>query len=64
MAPWVEQQECGLCVSSLKEIPSLLEQVQEEDYRRYALNAARAGELLRSGYHTQKALRQALDLLK
>ena len=64
MAPWVEQQECGLCVSSLKEVSSLLEQVQEEDYRRYALNAARAGELLRSGYHTQKALRQALDLLK
>lgn len=61
LAPFLTEQGCGIAVSDLHELPSVLASMTEEDYERLCENARRVGALLRSGYFTNLAIDNCLQ---
>ena len=62
-ADLVRRMGVGLCVGSLRELGPALEGVSAADYRRMAENAGRLGAKLREGFHSRKAIGQAMRIL-
>lgn len=61
LAEFVVQNYCGVLVESLEEIPNILANLSEEEYRRLKLGAEKVGKQLREGKFTQKAIIQCLN---
>lgn len=58
VAKLVESEKCGIAVESLKEIPSLLDNLTNAEYLQLMLNSRKIGTKLRNGEMTMAALRQ------
>lgn len=56
LAPFIVENGLGLAVDSLEELPRLLEQLTDEEYRGFVANVASFGALLRRGAYIRKAL--------
>lgn len=58
LAPFILENDCGLVVDSLHEISAAVASIGEERYQTLCRNANEVGKRLRSGYYTEKALKQ------
>ena len=56
LAEFVINNDCGICVSSLIEIPEVLHKMSKEEYNVLKSNALEVGKRLRDGYYTQKII--------
>ncbi len=61
LAEFVTEHDCGITVSDLAELPAITSSMSEERYRQLCANAAAVGALLRKGYFTEKALKNAFE---
>lgn len=59
MADFIVSNGLGVAVSSLRELPQLLQSIQEKDYLRLKENALKISTLLGEGTFTQRALQAA-----
>ena len=62
LADFVEENGCGIKVSSLQEIPGILSNMSEDKYRELTEGAKAVSERLRAGYYTKKAVNQCMEL--
>ncbi len=61
MASFIKEHKAGICVSSLNDIPSILEKMTAGQYMEMKKSALRLGERVRDGYYYRKALESALS---
>ncbi len=61
LAPFLRKEGCGIAVSDLRELPSVLSAMTEEEYETLCENARRIGALVRKGYFTDRAIEKCLD---
>ena len=54
LADFIRENNCGITVNSLKEIPDKLKELSEQDYMSMKQNAGKTGERLREGYYTRQ----------
>lgn len=59
LADFVKKYHCGITVNSLKDIPFVLSQMNDESYAVLCEGAKKAGKMLRSGYFTEKAIQES-----
>ena len=59
MAHFVTENEVGICVESLYEAESIIQNMSKEDYKKYRDNAQRIGENIRHGHYFLEALKKA-----
>lgn len=64
LAEFVTAEGCGIAISSLDEIPGILQSVSPEEYDMLKNNAGRVGREMREGAHIRKAVLKALDMLR
>lgn len=62
IAEFIEDNDCGISVSSIEEIESIIERISEERYTELKLNAESAGKRLREGYYTRNVIKRAFDI--
>lgn len=56
VAKFVKDNQLGLTISNLNDLPEVLAQVSQEDYEQMLANVSRISDRVRSGYYTNKAL--------
>ncbi len=61
MAGFVREENCGLIVDSLKEVPGLISALDNDEYEKMRLNACRIGNSMRKGDHIRSAVEAALS---
>ena len=54
LADYIKENNCGITVSSLKDIPDKLKELSEKDYVVMKFNAGKMGKRLREGYYTKQ----------
>ena len=59
MAHFVKENKVGICVESLYEAESIIQNMSKEDYEKYRDNAQRIGENIRHGHYFLEALKKA-----
>ena len=62
-ARFVEENGVGLSIESLMEIPDIFSKLSVSDYERLQSNARRIGSQIRAGFHTEKAIKEAMRIL-
>ncbi len=62
IASFVRRERVGLVVSSLHEVPALIEAMDQEAYDDLCVNVLRVSEQLRSGHYTKRVVRRLLEL--
>ena len=60
MAKFVIEEGCGLTIKELRQIPSVLSGLGEEEYRTLRRNAERVGLQMRRGEHIRRAVEEAV----
>lgn len=63
VAPIIEKEGCGIAISSLHELATILPQLSQEDYSKMKQNAQRMAEKLNRGEFLKRALTTAVDTL-
>lgn len=63
LAPFIESNNLGICVSSLQEMDHILLGISDDEYKIMKENALAMAEKLRSGYFIKKAIQKAESLL-
>lgn len=64
MAPFIKNNNVGLCVDSLKNINTLLYSISENEYNAIRENAKIVGQRIADGYYTKKAIAAAEEFLQ
>ena len=54
----------GLTVSSLKELPKIMEKLTEEDYNEFIRNIRPVRERLINGYYGRTAIQKAIEFVR
>lgn len=62
-AEFIETNNVGIAVSSLKELDDKLHKLTEEEFQILVDNARKVGQKMQDGFYTKKALSSAIDLL-
>jgi len=62
MADFVRDEECGIMVGRLSEIPDKISNLSDEDYERMRSSAMRVGADMRKGSHIRAAVEKAVEL--
>ncbi|MBR3314388.1 MAG: glycosyltransferase [Atopobiaceae bacterium] len=62
VASFVRREQVGLVVSSLHEVPALIDAMDQEAYDELCANVSRVSERLRSGFYTKCAIKRVLEL--
>ena len=62
MAEYVNAEGCGVTISELKEIPSVISGISDERYAEMRKNAERVGAEMREGSHIRRAVETALGM--
>ena len=57
MAQYVKEKGIGICVSSLREISGIIDELKENDYKTMIENIKRESDMLRSGAHLKACLK-------
>lgn len=60
-AKFVEEKNVGIIISSLYDLPHVLESISEEKYLELAANVKSEAEKLRNGFYSKTALKKAID---
>ena len=60
----MEKNGLGLTVSSLKELPEIMEKLTEEDYNEFIRNIRPVRERLINGYYGRTAIQKAIELVR
>ncbi|KAF0383821.1 sugar transferase [Pediococcus acidilactici] len=63
VAKFVEQNNLGMVVSNLNEIPDKLRHITEKDYDIIHKNAENMGKKMRNGYFTTKAIKKSMQAI-
>lgn len=63
-AGFVEKNGLGLTVSSLKELPKIMEKLTEEDYNEFIRNIRPVRERLINGYYGRTAIQKAIEFVR
>lgn len=58
LAPFVEENRCGITVDSLEKLAQVLAGMTDDEYAELKANAASVSERLRSGYYTKRAIEE------
>ena len=59
MAHFVESHQVGICVESLRDLPSVMASLTKEQYLAFRKNVLHEGELIRTGHYFLDALKRA-----
>ena len=59
MAHFVESHQVGICVESLRDLPSVMASLTKEQYLAFRKNVLHEGELIRTGHYFLSALQRA-----
>lgn len=62
-AKLIKEYDIGICVDSLKELPKVLEEIDEERYKELAKNVKRISQKLIKGFFTTRALQNAESII-
>ncbi|MBR0341461.1 MAG: hypothetical protein IJH64_04345 [Oscillospiraceae bacterium] len=62
LAPFIEENHCGILVESLKDISSELKNINQSEYDNMVTNVQKIRELLINGYFTNKVLSEIEDV--
>ncbi|PGR03776.1 sugar transferase [Priestia megaterium] len=63
LAPFIQRNNLGLCVDSLKEMDQLLSSITDEEYRNMKLNAVEIANKVRTGFFIKEAIKKAEHIL-
>ena len=64
LAPFVEENRCGVLIESLKDISTELKKINQTDYDTMIQNVQKIRELLIKGYFTRKILSEITDTIE
>ncbi len=59
LADFIRQNECGILIDSLEDIPKILEEMTYYDYQKIIENTVKVAMRIRDGYYTKKAIHLA-----
>lgn len=60
LADFITENQCGFVVESLRDIPTIISDMSEEQYLLYKEGAENVGEKMRKGYYMQQAVQNCL----
>lgn len=63
MASFVKEQEIGICISALSQLPEVLSGISKEEYMRLRSNALQMKDKLQKGYYFNKSFDEALKVI-
>lgn len=64
LAKFIEENEVGITISSLKEIESVLSNISDEQYSKMVRNTVTIANKLRNGYFTKSVMNEVEDYIK
>ena len=64
LAQFIEQEQIGICITSLTELDSILSMLTEDEYRKMKQNVLHLSEKLSKGYYFKQAVNKALKILQ
>lgn len=63
-ASFVKDKNLGIVISSLCDLPDVLDSISEEQYLELAYNVKKEAEKLKKGFYSEKALKEAIDRIE
>lgn len=63
-ASFVKDKNLGIVISSLYDLPDVLDSISEEQYLELAYNVKKEAEKLKNGFYSEEALKEAIDRIE